>query len=166
MKHFNIRTATRGDEEKIWEIFRAVVAGGDAFVFEGGMSRQEAMDWWFGSGVHVYVAEREGKVVGSYVLKAIKPGRGAHIANGAYMVLPAARGMGIGRLMGEHSLKEAKRLGFRAMQFNMVVSTNESAVRLWKGLGFKVIGTLPGAFRHSTLGFVDAYVMWHTLKGI
>jgi ribosomal protein S18 acetylase RimI-like enzyme len=79
------------------------------------------------------------------------------------MVSPAARGSGVGRRMGEHCLSEARRLGFRAMQFNFVVSTNEAAVRLWQQLGFQIVGTLPGAFRHSQLGFVDAYVMFRTL---
>ena len=79
------------------------------------------------------------------------------------MVAEAARGLGVGRAMGEHCLAEARRLGFRAMQFNFVVSTNTAAVRLWERLGFKIVGTLPGAFRDSTHGFVDAFVMFRPL---
>jgi ribosomal protein S18 acetylase RimI-like enzyme len=79
------------------------------------------------------------------------------------MVSPGARGLGVGRAMGEHALSEARRLGFRAMQFNFVVSTNEPAVRLWQQLGFKIVGTLPGVFRHREKGFVDAYVMFCSL---
>jgi ribosomal protein S18 acetylase RimI-like enzyme len=79
------------------------------------------------------------------------------------MVAPTARGEGIGRAMSEHCLSEARRLGFRAMQFNFVVSTNESAIRLWQQLGFKIVGTLPGAFRHPEKGYVDVYVMFRSL---
>src|SRR5689334_8170042 len=94
-----------------------------------------------------------------------QPGLGSHVANTVFMVSPSARGLGVGRRMGEH-LSEARRLGFRAMQFNFVVSTNEPALRLWQQLGFSIIGTLPGAFRHSQRGFVDAYVMFRTLEAV
>jgi ribosomal protein S18 acetylase RimI-like enzyme len=109
------------------------------------------------------VAESGGQVVGTYILKPNQPALGSHVANAAFMVSPAARGLGVGKRMGEHCLVEARRLGFRAMQFNFVVSTNEAAVRLWQQLGFEIIGTLPEAFRHSQRGFVDAYVMFRTL---
>ena len=95
------------------------------------------------------MAERSGKIVGSYILRANRPGLGDHVANAGFMVDPGARGLGIGRALGEHCLSEARRLGYRAMQFNFVISTNESAVRLWQQLGFKIVGTLPGAFRHA-----------------
>jgi ribosomal protein S18 acetylase RimI-like enzyme len=101
--------------------------------------------------------------VGTYILKPNQPALGSHVANAAFMVLPAARGSGVGRGMGEHCLAEGRRLGFRAMQFNFVVSTNEAAVRLWQQLGFHIVGTLAEAFRHSQLGFVDAYVMFRML---
>jgi len=158
-----LRPATCADDDAIWEIFRAVIAPGDAFVFDPQMPREEALAYWFHAGNHVYVAESAGRVVGSYLLKANQPGLGAHVANAAYMVSPDARGLGVGRRMGEHSLGEARRLGFRAMQFNIVVSTNEAAVRLWEQLGFRIVGTLPGVFRHSQLGLVDAHVMFRTL---
>jgi L-amino acid N-acyltransferase YncA len=103
------------------------------------------------------------EVVGSYILKPNQVGLGAHVSNASFIVAPAARGRGVGRAMGEHCLKEARRLGFRAMQFNFVVSTNESAVHLWQELGFKIVGTLPGAFRHSQKGYVDVYVMFRSL---
>jgi ribosomal protein S18 acetylase RimI-like enzyme len=90
-------------------------------------------------------------------------GGGAHVANAAFIVSKDARGKGIGRAMGEHCLKEARRLGFRAMQFNFVVSSNESAVKLWQDLGMKIVGTLPGAFRHPTRGDVDVFVMFQSL---
>ena len=160
----SIRPATPQDTEAIWEIFRAVIATGDAFVFDPNMPREEALAWWFAPQNQVYVAEHDGRIAGSYIIKPNQPALGAHIANAAYMVTPAARGLGIGKLMGEHSLAEAHRAGFRAMQFNIVVSTNQPAVRLWQSLGFKILGTIPGAFRHSQLGYVDAHIMFRSLE--
>src|SRR5215468_3709302 len=155
-----VREASSTDRRPIWEIFRAVVAAGDTYAFDPNISREEALAYWLNPSNRCFVAEREGRVVGTYILKANQTGLGAHVANAAFMVSPDARGLGVGLSMGEHSLAEARRLGFRAMQFNFVVSTNESAVRLWRRLGFEIVGTLPGAFRHSTRGFVDAYVMF------
>jgi L-amino acid N-acyltransferase YncA len=159
----NIRAATASDEEAIWEIFRAVIAPGDAFAFDPLTTREEMRAVWFHAGAQVYVAESEGRVVGSYFLKPNQPGLGAHVANGAYMVSPEARGLGVCRRMGEHSISEARRLGYRAMQFNLVVTTNKAAVNLWLSLGFEIIGTLPGVFHHATLGYVDAHVMFRSL---
>jgi ribosomal protein S18 acetylase RimI-like enzyme len=102
-------------------------------------------------------------IVGTYILRPNQSGGGSHVANAAFMVAPEARGQGIGRAMGEHCLSEARRLGFRAMQFNFVVSTNQSAVRLWQQLGFKIVGTLSGAFRHPERGYIDVYVMYRSL---
>src|SRR5205085_12413356 len=122
---------------------------------------------------HVYVAEldrfnrssseQDCCAVGTYVLRPNQAGGGSHVANAAFIVRASARGQGIGRAMGEHCLKEARRLGFRAMQFNFVVSTNGSAVKLWQTLGMKIVGTLPGAFRHPQKGYVDVYVMFQPL---
>jgi ribosomal protein S18 acetylase RimI-like enzyme len=158
-----IREASSPDSGPIWDIFHAVVAGGDTYAFDPKISREEALAYWLNPSNRCFVAEREGMIVGTYILKANQAGLGAHVANAAFMVSPDARGLGVGRAMGEHSLAEARRLGFRAMQFNFVVSTNESAIRLWQELGFKIVGTLPGAFHHSTRGFVDAYVMFRSL---
>jgi L-amino acid N-acyltransferase YncA len=159
-----IRPATQADEEAIWSIFHAVVAPGDTYVFDPQTPREEALAYWFSPGTYTYVAESDdGRVVGSYILRPNQPALGSHVANAAFMVSPTARGSGVGRRMGEHCLAEARRRGFRAMQFNFVVSTNEAAVRLWQQLGFHIVGTLPGVFRHSRLGFVDAYVMFKAL---
>jgi ribosomal protein S18 acetylase RimI-like enzyme len=111
------------------------------------------------AGVRAYVAAMDGRIVGTYILKANQPGLGSHVANAGYMVKRDAQGLGVGRAMCEHSLDEARRQGFLAMQFNMVVSTNEGAVALWKKLGFTIVGTLPKAFRHKKLGLVDAFIM-------
>src|SRR5436190_15809370 len=141
-----IRPATRDDDDAIWSIFHAVVAPGDTYVFEPEMARDEALSYWFQPDTHTYVAEHDGRVVGTYILKPNQPGLGSHVANAAFMVSPSARGRRVGRRMGEHCLEEARRLGFRAMQFNFVISTNEAALRLWQELGFRIVGTLPGAF--------------------
>ena len=162
----SLRSATRLDDGAIWSLFQGAIAGGDAFVFSPETTREDALSYWFQPAAFPYVAELDGQIVGSYVIKPNQPGLGAHVANGAYTVSPAARGHGVGRALGEHSLREAKRLGFRAMQFNAVVATNEPAVRIWTGLDFRVVGTLPGAFHHRKLGFVDLLVMFRSLDDI
>jgi len=159
----NIRAAIEPDRDAIWEIFHAVVASGDTYAFDPRISRENALAYWFREDTHTYVAAQDRHVVGTYILRPNQPGAGSHVANAAFMVAPTARGQGIGRAMGEHCLSEARRLGFRAMQFNFVVSTNESAIRLWQQLGFKIVGTLPGAFRHPEKGYVDVYVMFRSL---
>ena len=160
----NIRTATNADRDAIWKIFHEVVSAGDTYAFDPNTSREEALGYWFRADTHTYVAEQDRQVVGTYVLRPNRPGLGAHVSNASFMVALAARGLGVGRAMGEHCLTEARRLGFRAMQFNFVVSTNESAVHLWQDLGFKIVGILPGAFRHSEKGYVDVYVMFRSLE--
>jgi len=158
-----IRAATEADHDAIWDIFHAIVAAGDTYAFEPEMSRQEALAYWFRADTRTYVAENDGRIVGTYILKPNQAGPGSHVANAAFMVAPAARGLQVGRNMGEHCLGEARRLGFRAMQFNFVVSTNTAAIHLWHELGFKITGTLPGAFRHPEKGYVDVYVMYRSL---
>jgi L-amino acid N-acyltransferase YncA len=159
----DIREAINTDRDAIWKIFQATVAPGDAFVYDPNTPREEAEAYWFAKGTRTFTAEQKGKVIGSYILRPNRPGLGAHVANAGFMVAAEARGRGVGRAMGEHALNEARQLGFRAMQFNFVISTNESAVHLWQELGFKIVGTLPGAFRHARKGFVDAYVMFRLL---
>ena len=159
-----IRRATDSDQDAIWEIFQEVIASGDTYPIEPDIPREQALGYWFKHNAHVCVAEKENEIVGSYTLYQNQAAGGAHVANAAFIVSKDARGQGIGRAMGEHCLKEARRLGFKAMQFNFVVSTNESAVKLWQDLGMKIVGTLPGAFRHPTRGCVDVYVMYQTFE--
>jgi L-amino acid N-acyltransferase YncA len=159
-----IREATDRDRDAIWAIFRATVAPGDAFVYDPNTPREEADAYWFAKGTRTYVAEQDEKIVGSYILRPNRPGLGNHVSNAGFMVDPAARRLGVGRAMGEHALEEARRLGYQAMQFNFVIATNDSAVRLWQHLGFRIVGTLPGAFRHAREGLVDAYVMFRSLE--
>ena len=159
-----IHAAAEADHDAIWDIFHAIVAAGDTYAFELEMSRQEGLAYWFRADTRTYVAENDGRVVGTYILKPNQAGAGSHVANAAFMVAPDTRGLRVGRRMGEHCLGEARRLGFRAIQFNFVVSTNEAAVRLWKRLGFNIVGTLPGAFRHPEKGYVDVYIMFRSLE--
>jgi L-amino acid N-acyltransferase YncA len=159
----NIRSTTDSDRDAIWKIFHEVIAAGDTYPIDPEISREEAFAYWFQTGARAFVAERGGQILGIYALHPNQSGGGAHVANAAFMVPAIARGQGIGRAMGEHCLKEARRLGFRAMQFNFVVSTNESAVKLWQDLGMTIVGTLPGAFRHPEKGYVDVYVMFQSL---
>ena len=158
-----IREATESDFAGIWPIFQAIVAQGDTYVFSPEATRNDAFAYWFGPGVSSYVAEEDGRIIGMYKLIPNQRDRGSHVANASFMVSPDARGNGIGAALGRDCLEEARRAGFKAMQFNFVVSTNTGAVELWKKLGFKIVGTLPGAFRHLTLGYVDAYVMYRVL---
>jgi L-amino acid N-acyltransferase YncA len=158
-----IRSATHRDRDAIWKIFHEIVAAGDTYALDPDLSRKEALQYWCGKNTRVYVAENGGRVVGTYILRPNQSGGGSHVANAAFMVAPDAQGQRVGRAMAEHCLTEAYRLGFRAMQFNFVVSTNASAIRLWRKLGFKIVGTLPGAFRHPQKGYVDVYVMCRLL---
>jgi ribosomal protein S18 acetylase RimI-like enzyme len=161
-----IRPMTEGDLDAVWSIFHAVVAIGDSYVFAAETPRHAAIAYFFGPGIISRVSERDGQVVGMYKLIPNRIDRGSHVANASFMVAPAASGRGVGRELGEHCLREAKRAGFDAMQFNFVVSTNTAAVTLWQKLGFEIVGTLPRVFRHATLGLVDAYVMHRALDDI
>jgi len=154
-----IRPATLGDADDIWRIFHAVVAAGDSYRFLPDTPRTDAVDYFLGPGIASWVIEDGGRVIGVYKLIPNAHGLGAHVANASFMVDPGAHGKGAGRAMGEHCLAQAKLAGYQAMQFNFVVSTNTVAVELWKKLGFEIVGTLPKAFNHATLGYVDAYVM-------
>jgi len=161
-----IRPAVARDADSLWSIFQAVVATGTTYTFAPGTPRDVGVGYWFGTGVTSFVAEDDGRVVGMYKLVANQRDLGAHVANASFMVDPASAGKGVGRAMGVHCLREARRGGFLAMQFNFVVSTNTGAVELWKRLGFTIVGTLPRVFRHRDLGLVDAYVMHRFLDDI
>ena len=158
-----IRAATRADRDAIWKIFHEILAAGDTYALDPKMSREDALAYWFRADTQTYVAEKNGTVVGTYILRPNQLGPGSHVANAAFIVASNAQGSGVGRAMAEHCLAEARQMGFRAMQFNFVVSTNAPAIHLWKQLGFKIVGTLPGAFRHPGKGYVDVHVMYRSL---
>lgn len=163
MKPFRIRPVEKADHDAIRAIFMEIVRAGETYVFPMDLPESEFPRHWLGPGMHTYVAEERGRVVGTYMMKPNQLGLGNHVANGSFMVPEAERGRGRGRAMGEHALKEAKRLGYRAMQFNMVVATNTPAIRLWESLGFHIAGTLPGAFRLKDRHLTDAHIMYRKL---
>ena len=159
-----IRPATDSDRDAIWNIFHEVVAAGDTYALDPNISREDALAYWFGPRTHTYVAKQSAiGIAGTYILRPNQSGGGSHVANAGFMVSASARGEGLGRAMAEHCLSEARRLGFRAIQFNYVISTNAAAIQLWQDLGFKIVGTLPDAFRHPEKGYVDVYVMYRSL---
>lgn len=150
----------------MFDIFGAVVTAGDTYVFEPSVTRGDAFDYWFGPDIRSFVATVEDRILGMYKLTANHRGRGSHVANASFMVDPGSAGGGVGKVLGLHCLREARNAGFMAMQFNFVVSTNTAAVSLWRKLGFSIVGTLPKAFNHRTLGYVDAHVMYRLLDDI
>jgi ribosomal protein S18 acetylase RimI-like enzyme len=154
-----IRAATAADQTAIWAILEPIIRAGETFALPRDMGEADAIAYWTGPGRDTFVAEADGRVVGTYFLRSNQLGGGDHVANAAYATDPSQRGRGIARRMAEHSLDAARARGFLAMQFNFVVSSNDSAVHLWQSLGFEVVGRLPGAFRHPRLGVVDALVM-------
>ena len=154
-----VRPATAADWPAMWSIIAAVIARGDSYTLDPATPEAEAREYWTGPGVTTYVMELDGEIVGTYALRANQRGLGSHVANAGYMVRPGRFGRGIGALLCEHSLREARAAGFEAMQFNAVVSTNVRAVALWQRLGFTIVGTVPRAFRHLELGHVDLHVM-------
>ncbi|MCC6948123.1 MAG: GNAT family N-acetyltransferase [Bradyrhizobiaceae bacterium] len=158
-----VRPAEDRDAHAIWKIMEPVIRAGETYALPRDMSREAALAYWRTAPYQAFVAEDAGEIVGTYHLRANQQGGGAHVANCGYMTAPWATGRGIARAMCLHSLETARVQGFRAMQFNFVVSTNERAVRLWQSLGFAVVGRLPGAFNHSAHGDVDALVMYRAL---
>jgi len=165
VRDIQIRPATPGDFNAMWTIFQAHVAEGGTFVHGPSASREEGHEYWFAPQASTFVAVKgEERILGMYKLQPNQIGRGDHVANASYMVSPNAQGVGVGRMLGEHSILEARRRHYLAMQFNYVVSTNDAAISLWKRLGFSIVGTLPKAYRHRRLGYVDAYVMYKLLE--
>jgi len=148
---------------RIWPIFQAVVAAGDTYAYPAEWGIEEARGAWFAPGSRTYIARTAGRVVGTYTLKPNQPGHGAHIANAAFMVAPEARGAGVGQRMGRHALAEARRAGYLGMQFNMVVASNAPALRLWRRLGFAVVGRVPRAFRAPDGRLTDVLIMYRDL---
>lgn len=159
----HIRKADSGDADAIAGIIMPTIRDGTTYALNQGMSEAEALAYWTGADKTTFVAEEDGTIVGTYYIRTNQSGGGAHVCNCGYMTSAAANGRGIARRMCEHSLQHARSLGYRAMQFNFVVSTNERAVRLWQSLGFEIVGRLPGAFKHPAHGYVDALVMYQPL---
>jgi len=158
-----IRGCKQSDAAAIWEIIGPTIRAGETYALDRQMPEGEAMAYWMGPGRETFVAEEEGRILGTYFLRANQAGGGGHICNCGYMTAAAATGRGVARAMCQHSLERARERGFRGMQYNFVVSSNTRAVGLWQSMGFEIVGRLPGAFCHPTLGYVDALVMFRQL---
>jgi len=160
---FVVRAATAEDAPAIWAALEPVFRSGETYAMPRDISRGAALDYWFSPKHEVFVAEASGEVVGTYYIRANQAGGGSHVANCGYVTSPAAQGRGVARQMLEHSLAHARSRGFREIQFNFVISTNERAIKTWQRYGFAVVGRLPQAYNHPSRGFVDALVMHRTL---
>ncbi|MCD9189350.1 MAG: GNAT family N-acetyltransferase [Pyrinomonadaceae bacterium] len=158
-----IRKATENDKNEVWEIIKEVLASGDTYTFAPDSPKEKMLAFWFSPDKKTYVGVWENEIVGTFFIKENQPDLGAHVANAGYMVSSRAKGKGIGRKMAEFSFEEARKDGFKAMQFNFVVKSNENAVGLWKSLGFEVIGEIPEAFQHKELGLTNALIMYRKL---
>jgi ribosomal protein S18 acetylase RimI-like enzyme len=159
-----IRRFEEADWPSVWSLLHTTFLLGDTYAFSPESTEAEIHRAWIELPAATFVAcSVAGVVLGTYFIKPNHPGLGSHVCNCGYVVSLEAQGQGIASEMCEHSQAQAISMGFRAMQFNLVAATNERAVRLWQRLGFSVVGTLPGAFRHQRLGFVNALVMFKAL---
>ena len=158
-----IREATEQDFAGIWPIFQEIVRAGETYAYPRDISQDEARQLWLHVPRQTFVVEEDGRILATYYIKTNQAGSGSHVCNCGYMVAASARGRGLATMMCEHSQQVAVELGYQAMQFNFVASSNEGAVRLWQKLGFEIVGRLPRAFQHPRQGFVDALVMYKWL---
>jgi RimJ/RimL family protein N-acetyltransferase len=160
-----IRALTESDWPSVWQLMQPVIRAGETYPYAKDMTETGAHRMWVDIPEASYIAENEsGDLLGTYYIKPNQPTLGAHVANCGYIVGESARGQGVATALCEHSQTEALRLGYRAMQYNLVVKTNEASVHLWQKLGFNIVGVLPEAFNHAKYGYVDAYVMYKLLK--
>ena len=160
----NIIEATEKDFDEIWPIFHEIVSAGDTYAYPKDTTKEQALGIWLKTPRKTYIAEERNNILGTYYIKTNQAGPGSHVCNCGYMVSSKARGRGLATSMCEHSQKVAKELGYKAMQFNFVASSNEGAVRLWTKLGFETVGKLPKAFNHPSKGYIDALVMYKWFK--
>ena len=158
-----IRSASAADSDALWALLEHVVRAGETYTLPCDMTREQALAFWLSPDHEAFLAQSGDAIVGTYMLRPNQKGGGAHVANCGYITAPHSQGLGVARTMCAHSLDRARTRGFRAMQFNFVVATNERAVRLWQSFGFEIVGRLPAAFEHPRLGFVDALVMYRSL---
>ena len=159
-----IRSATAEDWPRIWPIFDATVQAGETYAFPMDLAMESAQGWWMEQPPGQTVVLEDGdRILGTAKMGPNRPGHGDHIGTASFMVAPEARGRGVGRALGEYVVQWHRDQGYRGIQFNAVVETNTAAVRLWRSLGFEIVGTVPGAFRSPTHGFVGLHVMYLSL---
>ena len=160
----NIREATAKDFEAIWPIFKEIVSAGETYAYPREITKDEAFELWMHLPRKTYVVEEDHQIIGTYYLKTNQGGPGSHVCNCGYMVASTARGRGLASAMCKHSQEVAIEMGYKAMQFNFVASSNKGAIRLWRKLGFETVGHLPQAFNHPHQGYIDALVMFKWLE--
>jgi ribosomal protein S18 acetylase RimI-like enzyme len=158
-----IRPVSPRDTPSIWSIIEPIIRAGETYTLDQTMSEKDALAYWLGLDKETFVAEEDGVILGTYYMRPNQAGDGGRVCTCGFMTDANAMGRGVARRMGEHALAHARSLGYRGMQFNFVVSTNERAVRLWQTLGFEIVGRLPLAFNHPIQGDVDALVMFKLL---
>lgn len=158
-----IDKTTEADFDKIWDIFQPIIQAGGTYVYSPDTTKEEALSIWFDKSYDTYLATLDGDVVGAYVIRPGHRDLGAHISNAAYIIADKYRGKGYGELLGKHSIEQARKLGYKAMQFNYVVSSNKIAINLWRKIGFSIVGTIPSAYNHPKLGYIDIHIMYRKI---
>lgn len=159
-----IREATPQDWPRIYPFWTRIVEAGETYAYPLGLTEDEARPLWMERPPFRAVVAVDGDtVLGSAKMGPNRPGRGAHIATGSFMVDPDLHGRGVGRALGVHLIDWARREGFHGIQFNAVVATNAPAVHLWQALGFEILTTVPEAFDSATHGLVGLHVMYQKL---
>jgi len=154
-----IRLATAEDADGIWALLQEAFRPGDTYAIDPDINRADALALWCDLPAATYVVDQGGAIVGTYYIKTNQQGGGAHVCNCGYIVGVTARGQGLATQMCKASQTQARGLGYTAMQFNFVLTSNTGAVRLWDRLGFATVGRIPAAFDHPAEGLVDALVM-------
>lgn len=155
-----ISPADSADFEEIWALFHTMVKQGDTYVYAPNTSRTEAYTLWMTEPEQTFVALDDDDLVGTYILKKNQPGLGSHVASAEFIIAPALRHHGVGKLLCQHAIEQARTAGYKAMQFNFIVSSDEKTIRMWQSLGFNIVGTVPQAFHHQSLGYIDAHIMY------
>jgi L-amino acid N-acyltransferase YncA len=159
-----IREFEDADWPAVWAIYQTVVNAGETYTYDPSWSQEHAREVWVEpSPGRTFVAIDRERIVGTAHVGPNKPGRGSHVSTASFMVDTDTRGLGVGRALAAHILEVARADGYSSMQFNAVVESNTRAVRLWQGLGFEIIGTVPEAFEHPTLGRVGLHIMYRRL---
>ena len=163
MEKIKITSATSADEERIWALLQPVFSAGDTYAVDPLIDREAAIAYWMEADKTAFILRIEGQAVGTYYIRPNQPGGGAHICNCGFITAPSARGKGVARRMLDHALIEAKQQGYRAMQFNFVLASNQRALAIWQRNGFATIGRIPQAFLHPKQGYVDALILHRSL---
>lgn len=163
MEKIKITPATSADEERIWALLQPVFRAGDTYAVDPLIDRDAAIAYWMEADKTAFILRIEGQAVGTYYIRPNQPGGGAHICNCGFITAPSARGNGVARRMLDHALIEAKQQGYRAMQFNFVLASNQRALAIWQRNGFATIGRIPQAFLHPKQGYVDALILHRSL---